>query len=42
MELVVGKRKPLECERDEMNAISNVLFQSVTSYVCMHDSTHNI
>lgn len=37
MELVVGKRKPLEgeCERDEINALSNVLFQSVTSYVCM-------
>lgn len=34
MELVVGKRKPLECERDQINAISNVLFQSVTSYVC--------
>ena len=25
----------VECERDEINAISNVLFQSVTSYVCM-------
>ena len=24
-----------ECERDEINALSNVLFQSVTSYVCM-------